>query len=430
VSFLQVSRSSYLSLPDDPGIYLFLDKDKTVLYVGKAKNLKNRVSSYFSKGADLGEKTKILVSKVAIIEYLSVASEIEALLLEASFIKKYAPHYNIRLTDGKSYPLIRITYGAIYPAVLIARRPDDPTSLYFGPFPNASAMKLVLKTIRRIFPFQSTENHSKTFCLYYHLHLCPCATVVATPESQKDYKKTIQKIALFLEGNVAKVVKELEKERDTYSKGEDFEKASSIQAKINAIRLITHPIHTPFEYETNPNLKTDIRKKELEELQTHLQAVNVITKPLERIECYDISNTSGTHATGSLVVFSYGEKDSKWYRRFKIKPETKGPNDFAMMYEVLTRRLKHTEWPYPQLFIVDGGKGQISSAQKALDEANVTIPLVGLAKREEIIITSDFRQIILPKKSKALQLVMRIRDEAHRFAITYHKKLRSQFTFE
>lgn len=419
-----------MSLPDDPGIYLFLDSNKTVLYVGKAKNLKNRVSSYFTKGADLGEKTKVLVAKVVTIEYLPVASEIEALLLEASYVKKFTPQYNIRLTDGKSYPLIRITYHALYPAVLIARRADDPKSLYFGPFPNASAMKLVLKTIRRIFPFQSSENHPKTFCLYHHLHLCPCVPAIATSDAQKEYKKTMQKIILFLEGNVAKVVKELEKERDAYSKTENFEKASSVQTKIDAIRLITHPVHTPFEYETNPNLKIDIRKKELEELQMHLQSVGVITKPLERIECYDISNTSGTHATGSLVVFSSGEKDAKWYRRFKIRPETKGPNDFAMMHEVLTRRLKHTEWPYPQLFIVDGGKGQISSAQKALDEAKVTIPLVGLAKREEIIITSDFRQIILPKKSKALQLVMRIRDEAHRFAITYHKKLRSQFTFE
>jgi excinuclease ABC subunit C len=252
---------------------------------------------------------------------------------------------------------------------------------------------------------------------------------LGTKDAKAEYKKTIRRIITFLEGNVEKVTKELEKERDDVSKREEFEKAKQLQIKIDAIRLITHPVHTPFEYEHNPNLKTDIRRDELKELQYHLRQVGFQTDEIHRIECYDISNTQGTNATGSLVVFTDGEKDSKWYRRFKIKPETKGPNDFAMMYEVLSRRLKHTEWPLPELLIVDGGKGQISSAKKALEDSGISVPLVGLAKREEIIITSDFHEVILPKRSHALQLVMRIRDEAHRFAITYHRKLRSKFTF-
>lgn len=378
----------------------------------------------------LGEKTKILVSKIATIEYIIVASEVESLLLEANYIKKYTPQYNIRLTDGKSYPLIQINRKDIYPAVLVVRKQDDLRSLYFGPFPNSGAMKLVLKTIRRIFPFQSTLRHPKNFCLYHHLGLCPCVTAIDTDDARNDYKKTIRRVVTFLEGNVRKVVSDLEKERDIYSKEENFEKARELQSKIQAIHLITHPVHTPYEYETNPNLKTDIRRSELDELQNHLKQVGMSTETIHRIECYDISNTSGTNAVGSMVVFTDGEKDAKWYRRFKIKPETKGPNDFAMMHEVLTRRLKHTEWPFPQLLIVDGGKGQISLAQKALHEANKDIPLVGLAKKQEIVITADFREIILPKRSHALQLVMRIRDEAHRFAITYHKKLRSKVTFE
>ncbi len=409
-------------------MYLFYDKDGILLYVGKAKNLKSRVASYFTSGV-IGEKTKVLVSKIHSISYLVVSSEIESLLLEANYIKKFTPQYNIRLTDGKSYPLIRITIGELYPAVLIARRVDDPQSLYFGPFPNSGALKLVLKTIRRIFPFQSELHHPKTFCLYHHLGLCPCVTVIDTQEAKKEYKKTIRRLILFLEGNVAKVIKDLEKERTAYSEKEDFEKAQVLQSKIKAIHLITHPVHTPFEYESNPNLRSDIRREELQELQEHLKKVDLVVSKIHRIECYDISNTSGTNATGSLVVFTDGEKDANWYRRFKIKPETKGPNDFAMMYEVLSRRLKHTEWPFPDLLIVDGGKGQISMAKKALEEANLSIPLVGLAKKEEIIITSDFRQVILPKSSKALQLVMRLRNEAHRFAITYHKKLRSTVTF-
>lgn len=415
-------------MPEDPGIYLFHDGNGSLLYVGKAKNLKSRVSSYF-RGSDIGDKTRVLVSKIHTIEYLLVSSEVESLLLEANYIKKYKPPYNIRLTDGKSYPFIRITTGEQFPAVVIARRADDEQSMYFGPFPNSGAMKLVLKTIRRIFPFQSTQRHPTTFCLYHHLGLCPCVSVIDTEDARKEYKKTIRRIMTFLEGNVEKVVKELEKERTIYSEQENFEKAQEIQAKIQAITLITHPVHTPYEYEINPNLTSDIRQNELQELQYHLSQVGLMVSPIHRIECYDISNTQGTNATASMVVFTDGEKDSKWYRRFKIKPETKGPNDFAMMYETITRRLKHVEWPYPQLLIVDGGKGQISLAKKAIEEAGLAIPLIGLAKREEIMITSDFRQIKLPKGSPVLQLIMRIRDEAHRFAITYHKKLRSKATF-
>lgn len=397
--------------------------------MGKAKDLRKRVASYFVKQANLGDKTRVLVSKIHAITYVTVSSEIESLLLEANFIKKYAPQYNIRLTDGKSYPLIRITVHDEYPAVLVARKAEDEKSIYFGPFPNSGAMKLVLKTMRRIFPFQSVLHHPKTFCLYHHIGLCPCVTAIQTDEAKKEYKKTIRRIITFLEGNVEKVTKELEKEREELSKKEDFEKAQQIQTKLQAIHLITHPVHTPYEYENNPNLTSDIRKQALDELRNHLRLVGLETASIHRIECYDISNTSGTNATGSLVVFTDGEKDAKWYRRFKIHPETKGPNDFAMMHEVLTRRLKHTEWPYPELLIVDGGKGQISSALRAIQQAGLSIPLVGLAKRQEIIITSDFRQIVLPKDSAALQLIMRIRDEAHRFAITYHKKLRNKFTF-
>lgn len=400
------------------------------MYVGKAKNLRKRVASYFTKTNELGDKTSVLVSKIQNIEYLPVSSEVESLLLEANYIKKHSPQYNVRLTDGKSYPLIRITTRAQYPAVLIERRADDKYSLYFGPFPNAGAMKLVLKTIRRILPFQSVEKHPKTFCLYHHIGLCPCATAVGTKEEKKEYKKTIRRIITFLEGNVAKVTNDLIKERDAEVKKENFEKAKLLQNKIDAIKLITKPVHTPYEYENNPNLKSDIRQKELDELANHLRQVDMQLDSIQRIECFDISNTQGTNATGSMVVFINGEKDSASYRRFKIRNVHKVPNDFAMMQEVLQRRIRHKEWPFPDLLIVDGGKGQISSAQKALDEANVRIPLIGLAKKEEIIINSDFRQVLLPKRSAALQLIMRIRDEAHRFAITYHRKLRSRFTFE
>ncbi|MCL5746787.1 MAG: excinuclease ABC subunit UvrC [Patescibacteria group bacterium] len=404
-------------------MYLFLNSKGEVIYVGKAKNLKKRVASYFVNGKNLGYKTAILVSQISKIKTIKVESEIESLLLEANLIKKYLPKYNINLKDGKAYPLIRITVKDKYPKVLIARRESDPKSLYFGPFPNAGAMRLVLKTVRRIFPFQSVINHPKKPCFYYHLGLCPCPEVF----KDKTYRTTVKHIIGFLNGQTGHVIKDLEKEREKYSRAEYFEQAGALQEKIDAIKLVTGKFYKPYLYEENPNLKEDIRRMELQELRNTLNAKNVDVRELKRIECYDISNTSGKNATGSMVVFTNGEKDTSSYRKFKIKGKYNDlPNDFAMMEEVLKRRLTHTEWEKPDLIIVDGGKGQVSSALKVINGA---VPLIGLAKREEIIITSDFREIRLKKHSKQLQLIMRIRDEAHRFAITYHRKLRAKNTY-
>lgn len=332
------------------------------------------------------------------------------------------------MTDGKAYPLIRVTVKDDYPKVLIVRRPEDNRSLYFGPFPNAGAMKTVLKTIRHVFPYESFP-HGKKFCLHYHLGLCPCAEVIGTKEAKEQYKKTIRYLVQFLEGKRKIVIKELEKERENYSKNEAFEKANAVQRQIDAIAYITSRTHSPLEYELNPNLRSDIRDKEQEELRNILQNHGIPMERLERIECFDISTIQGKHSTGSMVVFINGEKASKYYRRFKVKVNYHNkPNDFLMMEEVLKRRFKHTEWDYPDLLIVDGGKGQISTAKKILEMYRLTIPLIGLAKREEIIITSDFKEIMLPKVSVALHLVQRIRDEAHRFAITYHRHLRKRST--
>lgn len=251
-----------------------------------------------------------------------------------------------------------------------------------------------------------------------------------TSQEMKDYKKNIRHIVQFFEGKTKKIIKELELERDRESGREQFEKASEVQKKIDSIILITSPKRAPFEYEQNPNLRADLRNKELEELQKVLLANGVRVNSLGRIECYDISNIVGIHATGSMVVFINGEKDSSEYRRFQIRrPPKVIPNDFAMMREVLQRRIRHKDWLFPDLIIVDGGKGQISSANIALFDANVQIPVIGIAKREELLITSDFKSIRLPRNSNALILVRRIRDEAHRFAITYHRKLRNKFIF-
>jgi excinuclease ABC subunit C len=412
-------------LPTYSGVYLFLNKEGDVIYVGKAKNLKKRVSSYFSS-KDLGEKTRILVSQINKIDFIEVSSEIEAFLLEEKLIKKYVPRYNIKLIDGKQYPSLKITVQDEYPKILLIRKQIKDGSVYFGPFTSANSLRMVLKILRRIFPYQNVLNHPNKLCLYYHLKLCPCPSVT----KDKNYRKTILHIIDFLNGKTKKVTDELEKERDLFSKNEDFEQAQDVQKKIDSIKLITSNVYKPFEYELNPNLRIDVIYKELDDLKDILIKNGVKVSDLNRIECYDISNTSGLNATGSMVVFTNGEKDTSSYRRFKIKKfYGNKPNDFAMMQEVLGRRLKHKEWLTPSLIIVDGGKGQISSVKEVLDRIKADIPLVGLAKREETIITADFKEIKLPKNSKSLHLVMRLRDEAHRFAITYHKKLRSKFIF-
>lgn len=411
-----------------------------------------------------------MVSQIAKIRITIVESELEALLLEAFYIKKYNPKYNIKLTDNKSYVKIRITIKDPYPKVLLARMHESKDSLYFGPYPSSGAVKLVLKTIRKVYPYQSVANHPKRVCLYNHLGLCPCPPVYDSPELRAAYRKNIRGIIRILEGQSRTILKELEKERDTYSKEESFEKAMLVQKKINALSLITTPHHKPFEYDINPNLRVDIRQQEMDQLRESLNEQGMHLEELERIECYDISNIQGTNAVASMVVFTNGEKDASQYRKFRIKRDWDKrlkknlPNDFAMMSEVLKRRFKHEEWSMPSLLIVDGGKGQVTSALTALAESGISVPLVGLAKREETIVVpkfsdteldtavksykellnlrfagnpeeklqtiivdeKNFREVSFPKNSPASQLVQRIRDEAHRFAITYHRLLRSK----
>lgn len=287
-------------------------------------------------------------------------------------------------------------------------------------------MKSVLKTIRKIFPFQSVANHPKRICLYYHLGLCPCPPVFDSSELRDDYNKTIKHIIQFLNGKSKRVLKDLEKERDGESKAENYEKSAKIQAQIDAIKIIINPSYKLFNNALDAEFKNDQSIKEENELIKVLKGTMSEISSIKRIECYDISNISGKYAVGSMTVLTNGQKNTALYRKFKIKYTKDEPNDFAMMEEVLGRRFNHPEWPFPDLLVVDGGKGQVSTASRVLKQRNLDIPLIGLAKREETIITSDLKEIHLPKDSKALLLIMRIRDEAHRFAITYHRTLRSK----
>lgn len=409
-------------MPAAPGVYIFLDRNGSIIYVGKAVNLRERVKSYFREYSLL-PKTRALVSQIAKVKIIKVISEIESLLLEANLIQKFSPKYNVRFMDGKAYPFIKINVQEKYPAVIYARHITDEDSLYFGPYPNIGTVRQILKTVRRIFPYKSVQNHPNKICLYYHLGLCPCPEVY----SNGGYKQNIKYIVNFLRGKTQSVIKNLEKDKSKYIHSEEFEKASEIQKKINAIYQITNPIYKPSYYETNPNLSSDIRVNELVSLKQVLEQEGMILDVPKRIECFDISNIGGKLATGSMVVFIDGEKFSSGYRRFKIKIKPPKSNDYAMMAEVLRRRLSHREWDLPNLIIVDGGKGQVSTALKVLQEYNLKIPIIGLAKRLESIVTPDLKQITLDRRFPAIQLIMRVRDEAHRFAVTYHRRLRSNY---
>lgn len=402
-----------------------------MLYVGKAKDLKKRVTSYFAKSAH-DAKTTHLVSEVISISHILVNSELEAFLLEAELIKKHKPYYNIRMIDDKSYPYIMVSEDEI-PYVTITRKKTFKKAIYFGPYPDAGSVKLVLKILRRIFPYESVKNHPKKKCLYYHLGLCPC--VQAIPENAQQYKKNIRNFKAFLSGKTKQVLESLQKEQKEKVKLEEFEEAGNLQRQIEAIERITQETYDPFVYMSQPQVQTDREKRENEDLKNLLLENGVDTGTLERIECYDISNFQGTNATGSMTVFIHGSATKSQYRKFRIR-SLKTPNDFAMHQEVMSRRLKHTEWGIPNLLIIDGGKGQVSSIMQVLAHMNVKIPVVGLAKRFETIIVPqkvgnryEFIEVRVPLSRPALNLARRIRDEAHRFAINYHRTLRSKNTF-
>ncbi len=358
-----------------------------------------------------------------------MTSEIEAFLLESSLIKKHKPFYNIKLIDDKSYPLIEINQ-TVNPSVTITRKKIDKNAIYYGPYSDTGALKTVLKILRKIFPYQSVKNHPKRKCLYYHLGLCPC--VLAVPENTTEYKKNLVNIGKFLDGKKDEVIKKLTKEREEFSKKEMYEEAQLMQMRIERINLITSETYDPFHYMDKPDFYFERIEKEKESLRGILSPYYPEITDLKRIECYDISNISGTNPTGSMVVFENGDKASKEYRRFKIRSKNT-PDDFFMMQEMLTRRLKNEDWPVADLLVIDGGKGQVGAALKAFANSGKKLPVIGLAKREETIIVPtktqggvEFEEVRLPNSTPGINLLRRIRDEAHRFAITYHRLLRKK----
>jgi excinuclease ABC subunit C len=537
-------RNILRALPDNPGVYQFYDSAETLLYVGKAKNLKKRVTSYFNKEAGLSGKITVLVRKVADIKTIIVDSEYDALLLENSLIKKYQPRYNVMLKDDKTYPWICIKNES-FPRIFPTRSLVRDGSQYFGPYASVRMMNNLLELIRQIYPlrtcgFKLNETNIKLrkikVCLEYHIGNCkgPCEGL----QSQEDYDDTIREIREIVKGNIHSVGQQLRKLMLESAAQYDFEKAQMIKEKLELLEkyqskstvvsqsvnnvdvftiledqqtgyvnfmkvingsivqaqtveirkkldetaedlllialadmrerklsdgkeiLLPFPIHIDI-----PGVEIQIpvrgEKKKLIELsqrnayyfKTEKEKKLELTDPerhskriLERmkldlhlkelpdyIECFDNSNIQGDYAVSAMVVFRKAKPSKKDYRHFNIRT-VQGPDDFASMQEVITRRYKRLieeKTPLPQLIIVDGGKGQLSAAVNSLELLGLKgkIGVIGIAKKlEEIYYPNDPLPLYLNKKSETLRIIQQMRDEAHRFGITHHRKKREKQT--
>jgi excinuclease ABC subunit C len=407
-------RAKIRLLPLTSGVYLMKDASGKIIYVGKAVSLRNRVGSYFRKTATFS-KTDRFVSKICSVDHILTSSEAEALILEASLIKKHQPKYNIDLRDDKSYPLIEIT-GEKFPHIGVVRpRSKNSSSVYYGPYVDAKLIREALTIIRRIFRFRTCDPLPKKACLDYHIGLCdaPCIGNI----SEKDYAKAIGHVRLILEGERDELSKELKEEMDSLSKAQNYEQAGKVRDQLRAIGALYSGTQDINYY------------KEAEQLQRALH----LPRLSSRIEAFDISHIMGKQSVGSMVSFFNGKPDKNNYRRFRIK-EVEGIDDFQMIAEVVRRRytrLKNEGRAFPDLVIIDGGKGQLSAAVGELEKLEISIPVMALAKQEEEIFVPRRRSaLVLAKDSLGLKLLQRVRDEAHRFAIGYHRLLRGKNVFE
>jgi len=383
------TKNNLKTVSNSNGVYLFKDNTGMVLYVGKANNLKTRLQSYTA--FDLSPKTNKLIKLTEYFSIIRVNSEIEALLLEASLIKKFKPKFNIALKDDKSPLYIRITKEK-YPKVLTARKiEEDPSAggnniSFYGPFPSSSNVGNVLKMIRRIFPY-SEHRIGKRGCLYSQIGLCdPCPNEIektknkaVKEELKAKYLKNIRLIKGVLDGRIIYVRNTLNKDMNRLSKRDKFEEAKMIRDQIRKLDYITQPIVPISHFLKNPNLLEDIRYEETRSLREFIIKHIKLSRKLSRIECYDVSHLSGTSATASMVTFINGEADKTLYRRFKIR-QKKGNSDTDSLREVAQRRIKHlSTWGAPDLIIVDGGRAQVGVIKKIFSDKN--IPVIGLAKR-------------------------------------------------
>lgn len=435
-------------LPHSPGVYIYKNTNKEIIYIGKAVNLSKRVKQYFQREDAVGDKTPQLVSEIQSLDTIETSNEFDALLLEAKLIKEYQPKYNVIAKDDKSPLYVILTLGDELPRVLFGRKPKKQFSntmgenVYFGPFQSAKTARNLLRSLRRVVPYCTQKPRNGKKCFYTHLGLCsPCPSYISKLNDPvekesltKEYRKNIFRLRDIMSGKAVQIIHEMEIDMRLLSSEEKFEEAASMRNQIEALRSLLSKRYDPNVYIQSDTLLRELVDKEKSELISVLKRYYPQLKDVNRIECYDISNTMGTYATASMVVMTNGDIDTNEYRKFRMRTK-EAPNDFAMMNEVIKRRFNHPEWEYPSLIVIDGGKGQVGAALEGLRSFDTTeiqsIPVIGLAKKlEEIIVPmgEDWKTIRLPFSSSALKLLQRLRDEAHRFAITYHKLLRKNAT--
>lgn len=415
-----VNKNKINELPKTNGVYLFYASAKTPVYIGKAINIQARVKNHFMQSS---YRDDLFIDKVNKIGYLETKSEIEALILEASLIKKYQPKYNVTWRDDKNYFYVAIDYNKEkIPYVYMTHQPFNtahskpqknkkPTTKYIGPFTEGTALKKALRFLRRAFPYYASPSHPKLKCTWCHLDLCP-----GPNPDLKFYRKNIKKFILVLQGKRKTVLNFLKKEMKQLSKERKFEEAGKTRDQIFALRQIMLHAHVIENAKSSP----------ASEVGEILAKIVRSEKPINRIECYDVSNIQGKQATGSMVVFVNGEPDKSRYKKFGIKTKQE-PNDIAMLKEVLQRRFKHTEWQYPDAILIDGGKAQLNIALKTREQFHRIVPrVISIAKgKQELFIEGKRRPILLKSLPQAIyNLIKQLDDEAHRFAISYHKKLR------
>jgi len=406
-----LSKNKIEQLPKATGVYLFYEKTK-IVYIGKAINIRGRVKNHFGQP---NYKDNLFIEKITKIGFIETDSEIEALILEASLIKKHQPKFNVIWKDDKNYFYVAITKSPA-PVVYITHQKKEKAE-YIGPFVEGTALKKTLRFLRKAFPYYTTKKHPKNNCTWCHLDLCP-----GPNPNLDEYKKNIKKFILILRGGKNTVLNSLKKEMRQLSNKKEFEKAVKKRDIIyNLQKVMSHARIIDFEKsQTNFWDKTEnILKKILK-----------IEKNISRIECYDVSNIQGKQATGSMVVFVNGKPDRNLYRKFKIKISGK-PNDIAMLKEILERRFLHPKWSYPEIILIDGGKAQLNIGIKVKNQKTGTkkIKVLSIAKKyKELFIENRKKPILLETLPREIfNLIINLDNEAHKFAITYHKKLRKKY---
>ena len=443
--YLDVSQIS--RLPQKPGVYIFKN-GKKVLYIGKSSNIRKRVINHFQEPTP---KDKLLAKETKRIGYIETGSEIGALILEAQLIKEQKPRYNIIWRDDKNYFYVGITKED-FPRIFIThqikkseirKKTSDfgfRTSdfYYVGPFVDGMSLKQTLKVLRKVFPYRTCRQIPKRPCLWYQLGRCPGPCILKTksasqlPKLREKIKKECQRnakhIIKILQGKQSDVLKALKREMIQSSQTQEYERAIRLRNQIQSFQNILQHAEVLRIFPKNPEINWHSTRIKLK----HILGA---TSKIKRIEGYDISNIQGKQATGSMVVFENGVPNKKEYRKFKIKIAGK-PNDVAMLKEVIARRLKHEEWRLPEVMLIDGGKGQLNAVvsilRGSLQRKVKNICVSSLAKkRNELFVAKLSKPLLLSYLPQDVaNLILKVRDEAHRFAITYHKKIREREMFQ